>query len=96
MGDARRRLQRTITLDLGALIDIKGTEFVTRSMSDGSLITSTYTVSIDGGPCIGPFPAGTPAAARPASFAARGRTLRFDVAASSGGNVGAAEIRVYA
>lgn len=86
----------SITIDLGAVIDIKGTEFVTRSMADGSAITSTYTISVDGEPSIGPFAAGTPAVARPSSFEARGRTLRFDVVASSGGNVGAAEIRVFA
>jgi hypothetical protein len=85
----------SITIDLGAIVDIKGTEFVTRSMTDGSAITSTYTVSIDGGAARGPFPAGTGAMSRPASFDARGRVLQFDVADSSGGNVGAVEVRVF-
>jgi len=86
----------SITLDLAAVTDIKGAEFVTRSMADGTAITSTYTVSVDDGPAIGPFPAGTLATPRPAAFTARGRVVRFDVAASSGGNVGAVEIRVFA
>ena len=85
----------SITIDLGAVVDIAGTEFVTRSMADGSAITSSYTVSIDGGSPVGPFPAATTAVARPATFAARGSVVRFDVVASSGGNVGAVEIRVF-
>ena len=86
----------SITLELASATDIKGVEFVTRSMADGSSITSSYTVSVDGAPPLGPFPAGTIAAPRPAAFAARGRVVRFDIATSSGGNVGAVEIRVFA
>ena len=36
----------TITIDLGAARDIAGVEFVTRSMADGTAITSTFTVEI--------------------------------------------------
>ncbi|HUP76646.1 MAG TPA: discoidin domain-containing protein [Acidimicrobiales bacterium] len=86
----------SITLELAAVTDIKGAEFVTRSMADGSAITSTFTVSVDDGPSIGPYPAGTLATPRPAAFTARGRVVRFDIATSSGGNVGAVEIRVFA
>ncbi|MEO8696827.1 MAG: discoidin domain-containing protein [Acidimicrobiales bacterium] len=85
----------SITLDLTTVTDITGAEFVTRSMADGSAITSTYTVSVDGGPALGPFAAGTLAAPRPAAFTARGRVVRFDIKTSSGGNVGAVEIRVF-
>jgi hypothetical protein len=85
----------SITIDLGSIVDIKAIEFVTRSMADGSAITSTFTISVDGAPALGPFPAGTPTRPRPAIVTVRGRTVRFDIAASSGGNVGAAEIRVY-
>ena len=86
----------SITLDLATVTDIKGAEFVTRSMADGTAITSTFTVSVDGAAALGPFPAGTLAAPRPAAFTARGRVIRFDIATSSGGNVGAVEIRVFA
>jgi hypothetical protein len=64
-------------------------------MADGTAITSTYTVSVDGGPALEPFPAGTLASPRPVAFTGRGRVVRFDIAASSGGNVGAVEIRVF-
>ena len=85
-----------ITLDLGRQAQIGAVEFVTRSMADGSAITDTFTVSVDGGPPLGPFPAGTPARRRIAELAATGRELRFDVETSTGGNVGAIEVRVYA
>lgn len=85
----------SITLDLAAVTDLTGAEFVTRSMADGTAITSTYTVSVDGGPEFGPFPAGTLATPRPAAFIARGRVVRFAIGTSSGGNVGAVEIRVF-
>lgn len=86
----------SITLDLGSATDIKGADFITRSMADGTATTSTYTVSIDDRPALGPFPASTPANAQPAAFSAHGRTITFHVTKTSGGNVGAAEIRVFA
>ena len=85
-----------ITLDLGQQAQIGAVEFVTRSMADGSAITDTFTLSVDGRPPLGPFPAGTPARRRIAEVAASGRELRFDVETSTGGNVGAIEVRVYA
>ena len=85
-----------ITVDLGAAQEIGAVEFITRSMADGSAITDTFTVRIDGGEPQGPFPAGTPAHRRTAELSATGRELRFDVETSSGGNVGAIEIPVYA
>jgi hypothetical protein len=64
-------------------------------MVDGSAITDTFTVSVDGGAPLGPFPAGTVSRPRFTAIDATGRQLRFDVATSSGGNVGAVEIRVF-
>jgi hypothetical protein len=84
-----------ITIDLGASHPIGGVEFLTRSMADGSSITDTFTVAVDGGAPAGPFPAGTVADPRFAPLDATGRRLRFDIAESTGGNVGAVEIRVY-
>jgi hypothetical protein len=84
----------SITIDLGATLDIAAVEFVTRSMADGSAVTSSFTVSVDGGAELGPFPAATPRTGRVAEVGATGRVIRFDVEQSSGGNVGAAEIRV--
>ncbi|MGD9702901.1 MAG: discoidin domain-containing protein [Ilumatobacteraceae bacterium] len=85
-----------ITIDLGAASDIAGVEFITRSMLDGTAITTTYTVTVDDGASYGPFPAGTPVEPNFAAVAATGRVFRFDVATSTGGNVGAVEIRVLA
>jgi hypothetical protein len=86
----------SITVDLGVPQRIAGIEFVTRSMADGSAVTDTFTVAVDGGEPLGPFPAGTPASPRPTQVDVTGRLLRFDVETSSGGNVGAIEIRIYA
>jgi hypothetical protein len=85
----------SITIDLGSDREIGGVEFVTRSMADGSSITETFTVSIDDGDPLGPFPAGTVADPRFSEVAGTGRVLRFDVERSTGGNVGAVEIRVF-
>ncbi len=65
-------------------------------MADGSAITSTFTVSVDGDEPLGPFPAASPAARRVVEIDATGRVLRFEVDESTGGNVGAVEIRVFA
>jgi hypothetical protein len=85
-----------IALDLGAERDIAGVEFITRSMLDGTAITETFTVTLDGGDPFGPFPAGTPVEPNFAALDATGRIVRFDVEASTGGNVGAVEVRVLA
>ncbi len=84
-----------ITIDLGAMQDIGAFEFVTRSMADGSATILAYSVILEDGTRLGPFEAGTPA--RPALQRAevRGRLLRFEVDASTGGNTGAIEIRVF-
>ena len=84
-----------IELDLGADVDIDTVEFLTRSMADGSAVTAMFTVTLDGATHLGPFPAGTVAVPLPAAVAATGRRIRFDVETSTGGNVGAVEIRVH-
>lgn len=84
-----------IELDLGRPRPVAGTEFVTRSMADGTATTTTFTVTVDGGETLGPFPASTVAAAQMAALDVTGQVFRFDVASSTGGNVGATEIRLY-
>ena len=84
-----------IEIDLGAESDIVGFEFITRSMSDGTAITTEYTVEVDG-TVFGPFAAGTPADPGFAAAEASGRVVRFMISDSSGGNTGAIEIRVFA
>jgi len=84
-----------ITLDLGERRDIAAVELVTRSMADGSGITHTYTATVDD-TTLGPFAAATPATRRVQRIDVPGRTVRFDIESSTGGNTGAVEIRVYA
>lgn len=88
--------EASITIDLGSTADIGQVTFITRTMTDGSATTSTFTVSIDGGEPLGPFDAGSPADPNPAQIDATGRELRFDVETSTGGNTGAVEIGVFA
>jgi F5/8 type C domain len=87
--------QAFITIDLGVTREVSGVAFVSRAMSDGSAITRTFTVVVDGSRRYGPFPAGTRADLRIAKVSFSGRRLRFDVARSTGGNTGAAEIEVF-
>jgi hypothetical protein len=84
-----------ITIDLGVDRDITGVEFVTRSMADGTARTAMFTVTVDDGDTSGPFPASTVAEPQVAALDVVGRRLRFDISESTGGNVGAVEIRVY-
>jgi F5/8 type C domain len=44
-----------ITLDLGEVRAIAGVEYVTRSMADGSAITTVYSIVVDDGERLGPF-----------------------------------------
>ena len=84
-----------ITIDLGRKRNITGVSFRTREMSNGSAITRTFAVVVDGGKRYGPFPAGNRLNPRTAAVTFTGRRLRFDVVTSTGGNTGAAEIQVF-
>lgn len=85
----------SITIDVGEAVDVGGFQFLTRSMTDGSSITQTYTVTVDGGETLGPFPAGTPADPMVADVSTSGRVFAFDVESSTGGNTGAVEVGVF-
>jgi len=85
-----------ITIDLGSPQSVVGTEFITRRMLDGTAITDTYMITIDDGEPLGPFTAGTPAEPNFNAAEFTGQVIRFDIAASSGGNVGAIEVNVFA
>jgi hypothetical protein len=84
-----------ITIDLGEEHEIGAVEFVTRSMADGSAITQQYSVTVDDGDPAGPFTAGTVADRQISELTAVGRQVRIDVESSTGGNVGAVEIRIF-
>ncbi len=92
-GDGNRAF---ITIDLGRQRQIAGISFITREMSDGSAITRTFAVVVDGHRRYGPFPAGNAVDPRIARVSFTGRRLRFDVVTSTGGNTGASEIEVFA
>lgn len=85
-----------IVIDLGSAREIAGVEFLTRTMTDGTATTSTFWVTVDDGERLGPFNAGNPADTAYAGVAVTGRTLRFEIESSTGGNTGAIEIRVFA
>lgn len=85
-----------ITIRLGSPTQVAAVEFVTRSMADGSAVTDTFTVSVDGGEPLGPFDAASPATRRVVALDVTGTELRFEVERSTGGNVGAVEIRLFA
>ena len=82
-----------ITIDLGSPRDIGGVEFITRSMADGTAITTTYWVTVDDGNQLGPFAAGTPSETNLLPIEAVGQVLRFEAQDTTGGNTGAVEIR---
>ncbi|WP_162941784.1 discoidin domain-containing protein [Desertimonas flava] len=85
-----------ITIELAEPREVAGVEFITRSMLDGTAITETFTVTVDDGETFGPFPAATAAEPNVAPIDATGQTFRFDVDTSTGGNVGAVEVRILA
>lgn len=84
-----------ITIDLGEMREIGAFELVTRSMADGSATILAYTVVLEDGTRLGPFEAGTPAEPALQRELLEGRTLRFEVEASTGGNTGAIEIKIF-
>jgi hypothetical protein len=81
-----------IVLDFGEDMQIEGVGFRTRSMTDGTSITTSYTVTIDG-KTYGPFDAGPGLSV--GLLDALGGVVRFDVETSTGGNTGAIEVEVY-
>lgn len=85
----------SITLDFGDEIHVGAVAFLTRTMTDGSATTTTYTIETNTGELFGPFDAGNPADRRVSEVDITAHTLTFAVANSTGGNTGAIEIEVY-
>jgi hypothetical protein len=83
----------SITIDLGRAVDVVGVALRSRSMSDGTSVVQTFTVTVDGGQTYGPFDAGTTFTVNEAAFT--GRILTIDAEDTTDGNTGAAEIEVY-
>lgn len=83
-----------IELDLGGPTDLVGARIRSRSMGDGSSVIERFTVTVDGGAPLGPFDAGVEGPV--AEFDATGRVVRIDAVETTGGNVGAVEIELFA
>ncbi len=78
-----------LVIDLGREVPVVGVGFHTRTMSDGSATTETFKITVDGDEAYGAFPAGR------ADVNFTGRTVRFEIVTSSGGNTGATEVEVF-
>lgn len=83
----------SITIDLGEAVDVVGVGFRSREMGDGSSIIDSFTLTVDDGEPLGPFPAGPGHSVADVEFT--GQILRFDAADTTGGNTGAVEIEIY-
>lgn len=81
-----------LEIDLGRMTDVVGVQYHTRQMTDGTAIAESFTVTVDGGEPLGPFPID----GQPTDVEFTGQVLRFDVEQSTGGNTGAVEIEVFA
>lgn len=82
-----------IVLEFDENMLFSGVGFRTRSMTDGTSITTSFTVTDENGRTYGPFDAGPGLAIARVEFF--GTTVRIDVDTSTGGNTGAVEIEVY-
>lgn len=60
-------------------------------MADGSAITETFTLVVDGELTLGPFATGP----QPGQVEFHGQVVRFEVNNSTGGNTGASEVEIY-
>jgi hypothetical protein len=86
--------EASLTIDLGQPVDVIGLALRSRSMSDGTSVIETFSVTVDDSETYGPFQAGTTFTVAEVTFT--GQVLRIDAEQTSGGNTGAAEIEVYA
>ena len=83
----------SIEIDLGEAHEITAVSYRTRQMTDGTAITETFTLTIDG-QTLGPFTVATTPIILDEPVT--GQILRFDADQTTGGNTGATEIEVYA
>lgn len=81
-----------IEIDLGGVQEVSAVAYRTRQMTDGSAITETFTITIDGetfdpqATGAEPFVLASPVA---------GRVVRIEADLTTGGNTGATEIEIY-
>jgi len=82
-----------IEIDLGQAHEITAVSYRTRQMTDGTAITNTFTMTIDG-QTLGPFTVATTLITL--DDPVTGQVVRFDADQTTGGNTGATEIEIYA
>ena len=70
-------------------------EYWTRAMSDGTAITSSFTITIDSGETFGPFELEEYTRLNTFAVDIETTTLRYDVAESTGGNTGIVSIAAF-
>lgn len=81
-----------VVIDLGAVYQLTGIGFRTRSMSDGTSIVRAIAVLVDG-KRYGPFTVGEGESLIPLKVG--GRLVRIEAVKTTGGNTGAQDIKVY-
>jgi len=82
-------------VDLGGEYAVNEVTFSSRSMTDGTAIIESFTLQADGDEVYGPFEVASPNETQTYAVDFTASTLRFNVAESTGGNVGAVDIGVY-
>ncbi len=84
-----------VEIELGQPAQVHAVEVWTRSMSDGTAQILAFTLTTDRGEVLGPFRLENTERARRFDLDTQARSLRLDVAGSTGGNTGLIEFAVY-
>lgn len=74
------------------IMQISEISYTSRSMTDGTAITESFTVTTDSGDVYGPFEIASPNDPQTFDVDITASSLRFDIEASTGGNVGAVDV----
>jgi hypothetical protein len=84
-----------IEIEFRSRVQLRAVEVWTRSMSDGTAIIKSFTLTTDRGERFGPFRLESDRKTYRFEIDAVTRTLRLDVADSTGGNTGLVELAAY-
>jgi hypothetical protein len=84
-----------LEIQLGQTATLHAIEAWTRSMSDGTARTTSFSVTTDAGEVLGPFSLPDDAQRYRFEVDVTARSLRFDVVESTGGNTGLIEFAAY-
>ena len=84
-----------IEVEMAQRAQINRIEFRSRSMTDGSAIVESFTITTDDGSVYGPFDVPGTESVHEYAVDFVAKTLRFDVESSTGGNTGAVDIAAF-